>query len=303
MKDADTRTAPQPGPTPAPRPAMAPAPVASRASDGRGLPLWVILVTAAGVLRFGLGGDGDVAAVEAARAGERSRTATAVANQRPPGRYVPGGDVALEPGPLDELAGAGDAPLESSRHERAAEREALARPLTPPGGDGPVGLHPEPLRGGAGHWPGLEGAGREAGAGSPDAARPARRGDGVVDGPWELHDGAGQLLERGSFLGGKRHGAWMTYGADGAELERIHYLHGLREGDWRAFAPSGEVIGQGRFEANLRQGEWVLHYTSGGIRERGTYVNGLREGLWEFYDDLGRPTPRSGNYLAGAKID
>ena len=32
-------------------------------------------------------------------------------------------------------------------------------------------------------------------------------------------------------------------------------------------------------------------------------MNGLREGLWEFFDDLGRPTLRTGTYRAGILVD
>ena len=33
------------------------------------------------------------------------------------------------------------------------------------------------------------------------------------------------------------------------------------------------------------------------------YEAGLREGPWEFYDDLGRPTLRTGVYRAGIRVD
>ena len=86
-------------------------------------------------------------------------------------------------------------------------------------------------------------------------------------------------------------------------IQLAEYVDGAQEGLWRRFSREGELLEEGRYEASAPHGRWVRRYSDGSIKERGIYEAGLREGPWEFFDDLGRPTLRTGTYRAGIRID
>ncbi|MEM1450850.1 MAG: toxin-antitoxin system YwqK family antitoxin [Planctomycetota bacterium] len=126
---------------------------------------------------------------------------------------------------------------------------------------------------------------------------------GVRHGEWVVVRADGTVAERGEYAEGLRQGLWQTFSSAGALLSEAHFVEGDLHGDWRMYADAGDLVGEGTYSENLRSGRWTLWYSNGSIKERGRYENGLREGLWEFYDDLGRPTLRTGTYRAGIRID
>lgn len=122
-------------------------------------------------------------------------------------------------------------------------------------------------------------------------------------GEWiSLHED-GSVRERGQYVDGMKDGLWETFSPAGSLLVEAEYVEGQMDGDWRAYADAGDLIGEGQYDENLRSGRWTLWYSNGSVKERGRYVGGLREGVWEFFDDLGRPTVRTGTYRAGIRID
>ena len=126
---------------------------------------------------------------------------------------------------------------------------------------------------------------------------------GVREGEWSFFDRRGILRERGSYRAGKRDGAWLQYARNGRVFQLAEYVDGAQEGSWQRFSREGALLEEGQFEASVQQGRWVRRYSNGSIKERGLYEAGLREGLWEFFDDVGRPTLRTGTYRAGVRID
>ncbi|MDB4561752.1 hypothetical protein N9185_00085 [bacterium] len=126
---------------------------------------------------------------------------------------------------------------------------------------------------------------------------------GVREGEWSFFDPQGFARERGSYRGGKRDGAWLQYAPNGQLVQLAEYVDGTQEGAWQRYSREGALLEEGQFEASVQQGRWVRRYSNGSIKERGRYEAGLREGLWEFFDDLGRPTLRTGTYRAGIRIN
>ncbi len=126
---------------------------------------------------------------------------------------------------------------------------------------------------------------------------------GVREGEWTFFDPQGLERERGSYRAGKRDGAWLQFAPNGQLVQLAEYVDGAQQGAWERFSREGALLEEGQFEASAPHGRWVRRYSNGSIKERGLYEAGLREGRWEFFDDLGRPTLRTGTYRAGIRID
>ena len=135
-----------------------------------------------------------------------------------------------------------------------------------------------------------------------------RRGEGSYhrggrQGEWRFFDQQGILREVGSFSAGNRVGLWRQFASNGQLVQVAEFDDGRREGVWRRFNEAGALLEEGQYSASAPEGRWVRRYSDGSVKERGLYVSGLRDGLWEFFDDLGRPTLRTGTYRAGGRID
>lgn len=264
-----------------------------RRPGGAELPAWPVLVVAGVVLYLGVLRP---ASLRAAGVDPREGTLVAVGDR--PGASTPTRSVE-DAGAPDGLDGwASLAPLPGARGP-AARRASR-------GADGGVDGGP------AGRPPGAGAGSGGADHTAPRSARshPGRERELLERDPspehWIEHQSTwpdGSLEARGHVLEGERVGEWELYAPGGVLLEVISYEAGVRHGSWRAYAESGALVGSGQYEGGLRNGSWVLYYSDGGVRERGEYRNGLREGSWEFYDDLGLPTIRAGEYAAGVKLD
>lgn len=281
------------------------------AGHGRGeLPLWAVLVVAAGVLAMGLRGSrapsveasGDSAAWNDIVAAAESDSQDRAAMQNPWGRGPDGSTK------LANLVSINDAGLSSSEADRA---ELLARAT----GEGAEVFPWAPLE------PSYEVDSPDSGSGDPIVDLDRRgtssrapgddwngvreEGDfqgGVREGLWTAWRSDGTLRSRGYYAEGLRHGRWESFSQEGTLLGEVDYVSGSRHGDWRAYADDGQVLEEGQYEENAASGLWVKYYSGGSIKERGHFVNGLREGRWEFYDDVGIPTLQTGEYRAGIKV-
>jgi len=228
-----------------------------------------------------------------------------------------GGDAVAAAGA--ELAAADPASLERTRsvEDAAPGPERLAAIAAPFGerrlAAGEEGLESAPESGGCDPLP-LAGREEADGRGEVAGIDPAPLGlEGLrAEGPyhlgsrhgeWTFYDLQGYVQEVGSYRAGRRDGAWRQYAQNGQMIQLAEYVDGAQEGLWRRFSREGELLEEGRYEASAPHGRWVRRYSDGSIKERGIYEAGLREGPWEFFDDLGRPTLRTGTYRAGIRID
>jgi antitoxin component YwqK of YwqJK toxin-antitoxin module len=107
---------------------------------------------------------------------------------------------------------------------------------------------------------------------APDIPFPAGNCSGFKlpsfpDGEWTRKNSKGDIVVRGQYLGGQRHGTWLQYSeTDGKTLREIrHYTNGVVNGYCTRFNDKGI------------------------IREKGNYLDGKRHGTWFVFSDTGEP--------------
>lgn len=196
-------------------------------------------------------------------------------------------DLLAVPAPGDrqrQARGGPDGPSLSSSESREVDRNAESDGREA----GTLGLDPGSEFG----LPGLEGLRAEG---------PFQLGS--RHGEWTFFDPQGYVQEVGAYRDGRRDGPWRRFARNGQMVELAEYVDGTQEGLWQRFSREGSLLEEGRYEASAPHGRWIRRYSNGSIKERGMYEAGLREGPWEFYDDLGRPTLRTGVYRAGIRVD
>lgn len=256
----------------------------------RELPLWAVLFVSGLVLLVGLGDDSSQGVVYMDSEGPMADSAAA---PQPP--LAASADVG--PLRLAEVMGAERVALELE----SGDLRAMAATAGESGGSD--GIHAGRLRADGSEF---QVPPQQRSRGETQPLTPTEEGAfvaGIRHGDWRIRWPNGETHSKGRYEEGLRDGLWQSYSMTGQLLEDMTYADGALEGAWCAYSQNGEVIGEGQHEDNHRVGIWTLRYSDGRIKEQGTYADGLREGHWEFYDDLGRPTIRSGHYSAGVKID
>ena len=251
----------------------------------KGLPFATVLTLAGAVLLLGRSGAGLHGGVASASA---EVELAAVDAESPQAERA-----------LEETAPGGER-LASITGPRGQARQVAIDAGPSSGGGAEVGPLPDP-DGPEVHTPALD----------PEAGPPGLEGLraegpfhlGSRHGEWTFYDHLGYVQEVGSYREGRRDGPWRHYARTGQMIQLAEFVEGAQEGLWRRFSQEGALIEEGSFEASSPHGRWVRRYSDGSIKERGRYEAGLREGLWEFFDDLGRPTLRTGTYRAGIRID
>lgn len=311
-------------------PPYGPRPPAARPSGVQGrqeLPLWAVLVVAAGVLALGLKGtsrgpalDGSGESLHGLTTGLAQLEGNASDRAKAAGQGS--GAKGFGDGSWSDAASAGLlVPVKLTGDRNAAQFTGVAGDAaegteSSEDSSGPDGRGPKALLVQSGTGDGSDADADSARDGweellsddrSEDAVWRGLREegsyrDGVRDGAWRAWRSDGSLRWVGNYREGLRDGLWETYGLLGHLETELQYEAGSRHGDWRAYGESGALVEEGQYDQNHASGRWTVYYSSGQVKERGRYVHGLREGVWEFYDDLGVPTLQAGEYRAGIKI-
>jgi len=64
--------------------------------------------------------------------------------------------------------------------------------------------------------------------------------DGLLDGEFLLYAANGNLLERGEYLRGQKHGKWTSWNIESLKTGEAFYNNGQKDGKWhRVFQPGG----------------------------------------------------------------
>lgn len=107
--------------------------------------------------------------------------------------------------------------------------------------------------------------------------------DGLLDGLYEEYDSVGNLLTKGSYSEGEKHGEWETRIGD--IIEYGSYEYGVKTGLWKEYFIESERL---RFSGQFRSGDAVgVHkwlYTNGQIEQVGEYKGGLEHKTWYKYN-------------------
>ncbi len=73
----------------------------------------------------------------------------------------------------------------------------------------------------------------------------------------------GSVLERGSYIDGRKHGVWRRFHANGRTMSSYRYNHGVRHGPWTEWTAKGIRVGTGHYRRGRPMGPWVRSWRYG----------------------------------------
>ena len=108
---------------------------------------------------------------------------------------------------------------------------------------------------------------------------------GKLDGEFLELDTLGDVLVKGTFVGGDPDGPWIRNVHN--HLEEGHYLSGQKDGVWRITDASDVVRFEGSYSFGQPIGKHRSWHPNGVLEEVGKHESGAKHGKWRLYDDQG----------------
>ena len=108
---------------------------------------------------------------------------------------------------------------------------------------------------------------------------------GKLDGEFLELDTAGDVLVKGTFVGGDPEGPWIRNVHN--HLEEGNYLSGQKDGIWRITDASNVVRFEGAYSYGQPVGKHRSWHPNGILEEVGKHDSGAKHGKWRLYDDQG----------------
>lgn len=141
-------------------------------------------------------------------------------------------------------------------------------------------------------------------------------GNYVNHGPYTQWDEHGQMVAKGQFKMGKRHGRWLRLFATGQGpmfngpmyegferpfLSEINYDDGIVDGQWTVIDAKNRKITDWSFEHDIQEGPATWYYPNGQKRREVTFHDGQMEGELVEWTIDNRPSLKE-MYLDGRKL-
>ena len=108
---------------------------------------------------------------------------------------------------------------------------------------------------------------------------------GKLDGDFLELDTVGDVLVKGTFVGGDPEGLWIRNIHN--HLEEGNYLSGQKDGVWRITDASEVVRFEGMYSFGQPVGKHKSWHPNGVLEEVGKHESGAKHGKWRLYDDQG----------------
>lgn len=101
---------------------------------------------------------------------------------------------------------------------------------------------------------------------------------GLLDGPYEVRDPKGGLLESGVYDMGRATGEHREWYAADQQKQVTRYVDGVRDGPFTEWHENGKIAVTGGYARGAKNGRWQTFNENGALLEDRTYVLGLFEG-------------------------
>lgn len=96
----------------------------------------------------------------------------------------------------------------------------------------------------------------------------------VNHGGWRMWDRRGEMIAKGRYLGGKRHGEWTAWFVQG-EVDL------LKDAPFKKFEPPFTSVAE--FDGGQLNGKWIISDSKQRVIAEWHYVGGTRHGTWKYW--------------------
>jgi len=99
--------------------------------------------------------------------------------------------------------------------------------------------------------------------------------DGLLNGEFLMYASNGNLLERGNYLNGEKHGKWTSWTEEGIKTGEINFEEGLKDGKWQIWDESGVLRYVMFYEVGEKVGTWQVYAENGDLLKEKEYTRTL----------------------------
>lgn len=100
---------------------------------------------------------------------------------------------------------------------------------------------------------------------------------------------AGQLIEEGRYVGGKRVGVWKRFWPNGNLMSEVTYRMGIPRGDYKTYYPNGKVEEAGNWDMDRNTGKFQRWHPNGKLAQDFVFnAVGVRDGDQKYYHENGK---------------
>jgi antitoxin component YwqK of YwqJK toxin-antitoxin module len=85
----------------------------------------------------------------------------------------------------------------------------------------------------------------------------------------------GNLIERGKYMDGQKHGKWINWTADGVKTGEVKFEQGQRDGKWQIWDESGVLRYVMFYEVGEKVGNWKIYADNGDLLQEKDYTKSL----------------------------
>jgi antitoxin component YwqK of YwqJK toxin-antitoxin module len=99
--------------------------------------------------------------------------------------------------------------------------------------------------------------------------------DGLLNGEFLLYAANGNLLERGEYLRGQKHGKWTSWNIESLKTGEAFYNNGQKDGKWQVWDEKGVLRYVMFYEAGEKVGNWQIFAENGDLLQEKNYTETL----------------------------
>lgn len=124
------------------------------------------------------------------------------------------------------------------------------------------------------------------------------------EGKWNFYSEITEeyLLNEEEYKANQRDGLSLKYYTDGSVVEKLTWVNGKKEGEWLQYHPGGKLFIRSFYKNDLLNGRFEVWHENGNIQFSGAYKNNRRDGTWIICDEDGKQLYRM-EYVNGITND
>ena len=98
---------------------------------------------------------------------------------------------------------------------------------------------------------------------------------GFLHGEFMIYAFNGNIIERGNYFDGQKHGKWINWTEDGIKTGEVRFNYGQRDGKWQIWDENGTLRYVMFYQVGEKAGNWKSYDEAGGLQDEKDYTRSL----------------------------
>jgi antitoxin component YwqK of YwqJK toxin-antitoxin module len=94
---------------------------------------------------------------------------------------------------------------------------------------------------------------------------------GEMNGEIIFYFPSGEVMEKGFYAYGEKHGAWSRYNENKVTTATANYKNGKKDGEWKMFSEAGQLKMVMYYDSGDKTGVWAMYDETGNVSSEKNY--------------------------------